>query len=114
MGKGCFGPGYSSRNGHYPSPHSLVCNNGWGSVKIVSTPALLKKWVYWVFFAFLIYLIFELLRKILGGSLGFEELVIGLLIANLGYSFYLKDAIKQVDAKISGHIGWHRGKDSGK
>ena len=64
-----FGPGYSSRNGHYSSPHSLVCNNGWGSVKIVSTPALLKKWVYWVFFAFLIYLIFELLRKILAGSL---------------------------------------------
>ena len=57
------------------------------------------------------YLIFELLRKLLGGSLGFEELVIGLLIANLGYSFYLRESINKVDSKISGHIGWHRGKN---
>jgi ABC-type methionine transport system permease subunit len=67
--------------------------------------------LYWLFFLFLIYLIFELTRKILGGSLGFEELVIGLLIANLGYSFYLKGSLARIDAKISGHIGWHKGKD---
>ena len=50
-----------------------------------------------------VYLIFELLRKLFGGSLGFEELVIGLLIANLGYSFY-------INAQLSEHLGWHKGK----
>lgn len=68
----------------------------------------MKTWykvLYWLLVLFMIYLIIELLRKILGGSLGFEELVIGLLIANLGYSFY-------INSKLSGHIGWHRGKDS--
>ncbi len=74
----------------------------------------IKAVFYWVFLLFLVYLIFELLRKILGGSLGFEELVVGLLIANLGYSFYLRESITKVDAKISGHIGWHRGKEDKK
>lgn len=52
---------------------------------------------------FVIYLIIELFRSISGGSLGFEELVIGLLIANLGYSFY-------INSRLSEHIGWHKGK----
>ncbi|MFH0977786.1 MAG: hypothetical protein V1837_00645 [Candidatus Woesearchaeota archaeon] len=60
---------------------------------------------------FLAYLIFELIRKLLGGSLGFEELVIGLLIANLGYSFYLRGYLSKIDSKISGHIGWHSGQN---
>ncbi len=57
--------------------------------------------LYWLLFLFLVYLIYELIRKLLGGSLTFESLVIGLLIANLGYSFYIKDAISKVDMKIS-------------
>ena len=68
--------------------------------------------VYYVFLVFLLYVIFELIRKLVGGSLGFEEIVIALLIANIGYSFYLKDSISKVDAKISGHIGWHKGKEN--
>ena len=67
-----------------------------------------KKWeiiLSWLLTIFIMYLIIELLRKIFGGSLGFEELVIGLLIANLGYSFY-------INSKLSGHIGWHKGKDN--
>jgi len=50
----------------------------------------------------MIYLSIELLRKVFGGSLGFEELVVGLLIANLGYSFYINN-------QISEHLGWHKG-----
>lgn len=73
---------------------------------------IVSKVLYWLFVVFLIYLAFELIRKLLGGSLGFEELVIGLLIMNLGHSFYLKGAISKVDAKVTGHIGWHSGKDS--
>ncbi len=66
---------------------------------------VLRKTIYIIFLLFLGYLIYELTKKLLGGSLGFEELVIGLLIANLGYSFYLKDSINKVDSKVSGHIG---------
>ena len=71
----------------------------------------LKKIIYLLFLIFLAYLIFELSRKLLGSSLGFEELVIGLLIANLGYSFYLKESINKIDNRISGHFGWHKGKN---
>ena len=70
----------------------------------------LGKIVYWIFVIFLAYLIFELIRKILGGSLGFEELVVGLLIANLGYIIGLHNKISKVDSKLSEHLGWHKGK----
>ncbi len=84
-------------------------------VKIKKTKQeLLKKIVYWIFLIFLVYLIYELLSKLFGRSLGFEELVIGLLIANLGYSFYLRDSINKLDSKIYGHLGWHKGKNSRK
>jgi len=53
--------------------------------------------------AFVVYLIIEVLRKVFGGSLGFEELTIGLLVANLGYSFKLHHTLSE-------HIGWHKGK----
>ncbi len=66
-----------------------------------------KKILYWILIIFMVYLIIELIRKILSGSLGFEELVIGLLIANLGYSFY-------INSKISEHLGWHKGKNNEK
>ena len=66
---------------------------------------MLKKILYGLLFLFLVYLMIELLRKVLGGSLGFEEIVIALLIANLGYSFY-------INSKLSEHMGWHRGKDN--
>ncbi|HLC72769.1 MAG TPA: hypothetical protein VJH37_04245 [Candidatus Nanoarchaeia archaeon] len=65
----------------------------------------LQRLLYWAFLLFLIYLAFELARKLLGGSLGFEELVIGLLVANLGYSYH-------INTKLSEHIGWHRGKET--
>lgn len=77
----------------------------------MATIAIIKKVAYWVFVIFLVYLIFELIRKLIGGSLGFEELVIGLLIANLGYSFYLKGSINSLESKMSGHIGWHKGRN---
>ena len=69
-----------------------------------------KKSLYWLLLVFVIYLIIELIRKLLGGSLGFEELIIGLLIANLGYSFYLTRSVGEVNSKLSEHVGWHKGK----
>lgn len=62
-----------------------------------------KKVIYWGLIIFVGYLVFEILRKMLGGSLGFEELAIGLLAANLGYSFH-------INTKLSEHIRWHKGK----
>jgi hypothetical protein len=62
----------------------------------------MRKIFYWALIAFIIFLIIALIQKILGGSLGFEEIVVGLLIANLGYSFYL-------NSKFSEHVGWHKG-----
>ncbi|MBU3941297.1 MAG: hypothetical protein KKF74_00090 [Nanoarchaeota archaeon] len=60
----------------------------------------------------IILLVIWFISRLIGGSLGFEELVIGLLIANLGYSFYLRDSINKLDSKICGHLGWHKGKNS--
>ena len=80
-------------------------------VKIKDLMSNLRILSYWLLVIFVAYIIFELIRKLLGGSLGFEELVIGLLIANLGFVFQLRDSVNKVDAKLSGHIGWHKGKD---
>ena len=66
---------------------------------------------YWLLGIFIIFLIIVIIQKILGGSLGFEEIVIGLLVANLGYSFYLQGSISRLNSKISGHLGWHKGKE---
>jgi len=63
-----------------------------------------KKILYWLLSLFILFLIIVLLQKIFGGSLGFEEIVIGLLIANLGYSFY-------INSKLSEHLGWHKGRE---
>ena len=60
-----------------------------------------NKIFYWLLALFTLYLIFEIIRKLLGGSLGFEELVIGLLITNLGFSFHMH-------SKLSEHLGWHQ------
>jgi len=62
-----------------------------------------QKVLYWLLGLFAIYLIIEILRKIFGGSLTTDAIVIGLLVANLGYSFY-------INSKLSEHIGWHKGK----
>lgn len=59
---------------------------------------------------FVIYLIIEIVRKIFGGSLDYEDLVIGLLVANLSYVIALHIKVSDINAKLSGHLGWHKGK----
>jgi len=61
-----------------------------------------NKIIQWLLVLFMVYIIIEVLRKIFGGSLGFEEIVIALLVANLGYTFYL-------NSTMSEHLGWHKG-----
>ena len=48
-----------------------------------------EKILYWLLSLFTLFLIIVLSQKIFRESLGFEEIVIGLLIADLGYSFYI-------------------------
>ncbi len=83
----------------------MVYNNDIKRLNIMDK--LSQRILYWLLILFMIYLIIELIRKLLGGSLGFEELVIGLLIANLGYSFY-------INSKLSEHLGWYRGQNNKK
>ena len=65
----------------------------------------LVKIVFVFFLTFLLYFLVDVSFKRIG--IGVEELVIGLLIANLGYSFY-------INSKLSNHIGWHSGLKNGK
>lgn len=44
----------------------------------------------------------------------FKALIIGLVIASFGYSVYLKVHLNRIDSKISGHIGWHKGRSEHK
>ena len=55
-----------------------------------------NKIFYWVLIIFTLYLIFKIIRKIAGGNLGFEELVVGLLIANMGSILANFSALKVV------------------
>jgi len=72
-------------------------------VKIIINAKLketIRKAIFWMFLLFLCYLIFELVNKILGGSLGFQELTIGLLLANLGFSFHLIRSIRKSELDL--------------
>jgi len=63
----------------------------------------LQKILQWLLFLFVIYLIYEIMRKIFGGSLSFEQVNIGLLLAIIGYLFYM-------NSRLSEHMGWHKGR----
>ncbi len=63
---------------------------------------IIIKIVLFLFIIFAVYLIFEIIRKLTGGSLSFEEIAIGLLAINIGYSFI-------ISAKLENHLGWHKG-----
>ncbi len=67
--------------------------------------------LYILFALFMVYLIIEMARKLLGGSLTIEELILALVVANIGFSFYLKDSVTRVESKLEGHMGGHRGKE---
>jgi len=84
-------------------PYHLVYHTGGIVMKWMNLFALLLG-------LFVIYIIIELVRKLLGGSLGFEELVIGLLTTNLAYTFGLHSKLSSLNAKFAEHIGWHKGK----
>lgn len=58
------------------------------------------RWIQVILALFILFLIIQVIVKMLGGSWGFESLVIGLLIANLGYSWYVNSIMQR-------HLGKH-------
>ncbi len=67
---------------------------------------------YWLLVVFITYLIIEVTRKIFGGSLGFEDLTVALLLGNLGYLFAIHTKVSNVNSRLSEHLGWHKGKEN--
>ena len=82
------------------SPNNLVYKNR-GDGKTMNYDKIL----YWALVLFSIYLAIEILRRVFGGSFGFEELVIALLVGNLGYAFQLNSKVSRLDSKVSEHLG---------
>ncbi len=90
------------------------------------TIELSAKVLYWVLFFFVVYLIFELIRKLLGGSLSFESLTIALIVMHIGLTITLtfvllsnqhkaelrlRSDINKIDLKISKHLVWHEARN---
>lgn len=66
----------------------------------------------WAMLAVFITLIFWLIRRIFEGNWGFQELIIAFLAANLGYSIKMSLQVSKLDSEISGHLGWHKGREN--
>jgi len=62
--------------------------------------------LYWVLVAIIAIVIVQIIRKIAGGSWTTEAVIIALVLANLGYSFYIGNI-------LSKHIGEHKGYERG-
>lgn len=86
---------------------------------------ILNKILYWAFVIFVIYIIYQIILKIIGGSWQLDGIIMVLLSANIGYTFYLIKQISNVDlkltkhiseldSKLSEHIGWHKDKENSK
>lgn len=56
---------------------------------------------------FAVYIIYELIKKLYGGSLSIEQLILALLILNLGWTALIQ-------RQIYSHLGKHKGYRIGK
>lgn len=54
-----------------------------------------QKILYWALVLFSIYLAIEILRKVFGGSWGFEETMVALQVATIGFCFSLQKQISE-------------------
>ncbi len=58
-----------------------------------------------------IILIIQIVRAILGGTWAVEDIILALLIFNLTITFGISGYLISLNNKISGHLGWHKGKE---
>ncbi|HLC58090.1 MAG TPA: hypothetical protein VJH95_05950 [Candidatus Nanoarchaeia archaeon] len=63
-------------------------------------------------------IIYQILKILLGGSWETEQVILALVMLNLsisfgigGYLLHLNNKISKVDSKLTGHFGWHKGRD---
>jgi len=56
---------------------------------------------------FAVYIIYQIIRKILGGSWSIEQIILSLLVLNIGWTALLQ-------RQLSAHIGKHKGYRLGK
>lgn len=56
-------------------------------------------------------LIIQIVRAILGGTWAVEDLILALLIFNLTLTFGIGGYLISLNKKISGHLGWHKGRN---
>ncbi len=56
-------------------------------------------------------LIIQIIRAILGGTWEVEDIILALLIFNLTITFGIGGYLISLNNKISGHLGWHKGKE---
>ncbi|MBW2967252.1 hypothetical protein KY362_02080 [Candidatus Woesearchaeota archaeon] len=73
---------------------------------------IFERILFYLWVAFAIYLIIELIKKILGGSLTTDNLVIGFLMGIVTMLFKVIMMIYEVDRKLTAHISWHKGRAS--
>ncbi|MAF50714.1 MAG: hypothetical protein CMH64_01355 [Nanoarchaeota archaeon] len=59
-----------------------------------------------------LFIAYQLLRIILGGSWQTESVILAFLIFNLGLTWKINSGFGKLNAKLEGHLGWHKGKDS--
>jgi len=65
---------------------------------------IFRKIIWWAYILLLIFLIITVLRRIIYG--GSDVLIVGLLLANLGYSWY-------INSQLQRHMGEHEGYKKG-
>ncbi len=67
-----------------------------------------------LFYIIAIILIIQIIRLLLGGSWTIENVILALVIANLTLTVTLMGMVYQVNNRLSGHIGWHKGFQEGR
>jgi hypothetical protein len=87
-------------NGHSPPAYDYLVHHRGVLLK-------LDIFIKWSLILFTAYLAFELIRKILGGSLTDNEVIVGLLIANVGFTFHMHGKIEKFGANLDHHLQWH-------
>ncbi len=65
---------------------------------------IIEKVIYWGFVLFVGYLIYEIIKKIFGGSMGYEQVMVALLVTNITFSFYLARSLSKTEARLVARI----------
>ncbi len=65
-------------------------------------------WINWALILFGIFLAYQIIRNLLGGSWGVDELSLGALLAVAGILWKMSIEFTRMNMKFDGHISWHK------